>query len=150
MKNSNFDSGALPSGSFPTRAAAALPCVAQVSGVRHATVSDEFFLRDCEGLAVRQRASQQSCCLEPNSGGTPTALQGGSAALERSCCLKPNGARSPTALSANRPTAVPVRYIVPRLPRALHLYFGSVGVYVVCNQRLPWIPLTIKPRSIRV
>ena len=92
-----------------------LPCVAQVSGVRHATVSDEFLLRDCGGLAVRRRASQQSCCLEPNSGGTPTALRRGSAALERSCCLKPNGARSPTALSANRPTAAQLHCIVPRL-----------------------------------
>ena len=113
MKNSSFDSGALPPSSLPTRDAAALLCVAQVSGVRHATVSDEFFLRDCGGLAVRQRASQQSCCLEPNSGGTPTALQRGSAALEQSCCLKPNGARSPTALSANRPTVAQVRCIMP-------------------------------------
>ncbi len=115
MKNSSLDGGALPSGSFPTRDAAALLRVAQVSGVRHATVSDVFLLHDHGGLAVRQCASQQSCCVEQNSGGTPTALQRGSAALEQSCCLKPNGARSPTALSANRPTAAQVHCMVPRV-----------------------------------
>ena len=124
MKNSSFNSGALPPSSFPTRDAAALLCVAQVSGVRHATVSDDFF-HDCGGLAVRQHASQQSCCLKPNSGGTPTALQRGSAALEQNCCLKPNGARSPTALSANRPTAAQVRCIAPRLPRGQMLSTSS-------------------------
>ena len=80
-------------------------------------LATDFFLHGCGGLAVRQCASQQSCCLKPNSAGTPTALQRGSTALRQSCCLKPNGARSPTALSANRPTTAQVHCIVPRLPR---------------------------------